>query len=157
MAKYEITITQRSQALSLHASGTARGRIEELTGYSSSGFSRLLRKAKSRGYVIGGPILPYYIEDEPRTGRPLILTEKKKAEIVKVLIKNNITRAYNTKKLGEETNISSTSVWKAIKSEGFNNVKYTTKPGLNLDQKATRFRFTVMVMLWILAQWMCII
>ncbi|KAI2617870.1 hypothetical protein GGR54DRAFT_201475 [Hypoxylon sp. NC1633] len=60
----------RCQALAMHAEGSSRQRIRDITGYSPSGFTRLLQKAKNKGYVVGGPILQRYVEDGKRSGRP---------------------------------------------------------------------------------------
>lgn len=62
----------RVQALTLHAEGASRAKISEKTGYSTSAFTVLLRKAKSRGYVVGGPVLLEYVIDSPGRGRPKV-------------------------------------------------------------------------------------
>lgn len=60
----------RCQVLALHGAGLSRKQIYEVTGVSPTGFFRLLRKAKERGYVVGGPVLLAYVKDAKRSGRP---------------------------------------------------------------------------------------
>lgn len=66
----EFDVAVRAQALTLHAEGNSRAMITAKTGYTSSGFSKLLQKAKSRGYVPGNRILLEYVSEAPGRGRP---------------------------------------------------------------------------------------
>ncbi|XXH02044.1 hypothetical protein Hte_008409 [Hypoxylon texense] len=70
MPRESYDIGPRVQALALYGEGATRQRIHEVTGLSPSGVTRIIQKAKSRGYVTGGPILKAHVEDKPKSGRP---------------------------------------------------------------------------------------
>lgn len=74
--RHEFDIALRAQALTLHALGVSRAEIKEKTGYSISGFTKLLRRAKRLGYTVGGPVLSKYVAGQVRPGRPKISTTK---------------------------------------------------------------------------------
>jgi hypothetical protein len=105
----EFDIAQRTQALSLHAEGSTRATIQEKTGYSPSGFTRLLQKAKQRGYVVGGVIINAHVEDKPRTGRPATRKAMKNADYVEVVEKSISNRDYPPEKTGGAIGMLTTS------------------------------------------------
>lgn len=104
MARKEYDIALRAQALSLHATGASRAVIQEKTGFSSGGFGKLLTKAKSLGYVVGGPIVSEYVADQPKAGRREALTPAKKDLIIKIVTENNSSRPIATQKIADIVN-----------------------------------------------------
>ncbi|KAK3896401.1 hypothetical protein C8A05DRAFT_20615, partial [Staphylotrichum tortipilum] len=69
------TIAERTQALTLHACGTKYSEIEAITGIKAEAFKQLLRKAKQRGYLPGGPVKDEHVCDGAKSGRPKVITE----------------------------------------------------------------------------------
>ncbi|KAI0593225.1 hypothetical protein F4775DRAFT_578822 [Biscogniauxia sp. FL1348] len=76
-------VALRSQALTLHAQGASRQEIQQKTGYSPQGFGKLLTKAKSRGYVVGSPVLLKYVENGKRKGRPQLHENSQRKKLPK--------------------------------------------------------------------------
>ncbi|KAH6635979.1 hypothetical protein F5144DRAFT_161575 [Chaetomium tenue] len=66
----ESTLVERVQALTLHSKGAKTPEIENITGIRKEAFKALLRRAKDRGYCVGGPIKEEHVVNGPRTGRP---------------------------------------------------------------------------------------
>ncbi|KAI0144867.1 hypothetical protein BJ166DRAFT_79302 [Pestalotiopsis sp. NC0098] len=74
----QYSIAQRAQALQMYADGKTRTEIQAVVGYSPDGFNSLLRTARSRGYVKGGPIYDHHVQDSPRSGRPAVRRERER-------------------------------------------------------------------------------
>ncbi|EAQ91526.1 predicted protein [Chaetomium globosum CBS 148.51] len=66
----ESTLVERVQALTLHSKGAKTPEIENITGIKKQAFKALLRRARERGYCVGGPIKEEHVVNGPRTGRP---------------------------------------------------------------------------------------
>ncbi|KAK4248927.1 hypothetical protein C7999DRAFT_30617 [Corynascus novoguineensis] len=69
------SIAQRTQALTLHAMGIKHSEIEAKTGVKKEAFKSLLRRAKDRGYIPGGPVKEEHVANAPKSGRPTVVTE----------------------------------------------------------------------------------
>ncbi|KAK3905184.1 hypothetical protein C8A05DRAFT_12978 [Staphylotrichum tortipilum] len=95
------TIAERSQALTLHACGAKSQEIQDKTGIKQSAFYTLLRKAKSRGYIPGGPVKQEHVEDAPKSGRPKAITPVIGQTIVDIVTKNSTTRMYSTQQIAD--------------------------------------------------------
>lgn len=66
------TLSQRVQALTLHATGAKISEIEAITGVKEWTFYAILSRAKRRGYVPGGPIKDEHVTNAPIPGRPKV-------------------------------------------------------------------------------------
>ena len=66
----EYTIAERVQALAMHATGKKPVEIEAIVGMHRESFKTVLKRAKQRGYVVGGKIEERHVESLPRSGRP---------------------------------------------------------------------------------------
>lgn len=66
----KINITVRAYAVTLMGKGHTRREIERETGVKPSQASRLLRKAKERGWKEGEIALDFHVADRSRSGRP---------------------------------------------------------------------------------------
>ncbi|KAI8630731.1 hypothetical protein F5Y19DRAFT_426238 [Xylariaceae sp. FL1651] len=104
--KKEFNIATRIQALSWHNKGRSQAEIMAKTGYSATGFSDLIAKAKRRGYCPGKEalVLHEYVELGKRTGRPPVLSQAKKDEIVKVFTTDQVSRKFSTQALTDQLN-----------------------------------------------------
>ncbi|KAI8626845.1 hypothetical protein F5Y19DRAFT_444620 [Xylariaceae sp. FL1651] len=125
----EFDVATRIQALSWHNEGRSRAEIIAKTGYSQSGLSKLILKAKQRGYCPREEALVRleYVESGARTGRPPALSQAKKDEIVKILTTERISHKFSTRELTENLNktksegekpLARRTVLRAIRSEG---------------------------------------
>jgi hypothetical protein len=76
MARKEIDIATRAQALTLLEAGCPIHIISEYTQISKSSIYRIHKTASERGYnpLISKTILSSYLEDAPRSGRPVKAT-----------------------------------------------------------------------------------
>lgn len=70
----ESTVTERTQALTLHASGTRLPEIKAITSIKKAPSYKFLKKAKQRGYVPGGLVLPEHVEMRLAVGGLLLST-----------------------------------------------------------------------------------
>ncbi|KAI0489646.1 hypothetical protein F4859DRAFT_509232 [Xylaria cf. heliscus] len=124
----EFDLGTRIRALTLHSEGYSRAAIVEKTGYSASGLSTLISKAKKRGYKPReGPILREFVDTEPGKGRPPLLTEERKKRIVAILTSDKASRKLTTQQLADRINSQSLgdpplcrrTVLNALNAEGF--------------------------------------
>ncbi|KAI1426377.1 hypothetical protein F5Y12DRAFT_294879 [Xylaria sp. FL1777] len=100
----EFNLVTRTQALTLHSEGYSRAVIIQKTGYSASGLSHLISKAKKHGYKPGkGPILHEYVETKPRKGRPS-LSASQKAKVITLLESDIAFRKSSTQKIANRIN-----------------------------------------------------
>ncbi|KAF2811428.1 uncharacterized protein BDZ99DRAFT_559437 [Mytilinidion resinicola] len=82
-------VATRAQALTLKSLGIPNGEIERITGIKPRTLRDLWQKAFSRGFDPNAPkILDSYVEDAPRSGRPLLQTPRKTARLQKLVSKN---------------------------------------------------------------------
>lgn len=162
----EATITERTQALTLHSTGAGYAKIEEVTGIKKGAFAHLLRKAKERGYVKGGRVDLCHVESAKRSGRPRIITEENSiGQIIEAVVtKNSTTRQYSTQEIAEAIAErlkpvpgaiapSRRTILRWLHANGFKNVKLTTKPGLNNPQKLRRLEWCLQHQDWTLDDW----
>ena len=93
MARKEIDIATRAQALSLLQVGCPIYIIIEYTQISKSSVYRIQQTASARGYnpSISKTILSSYIEDAPRSGRPVKATPEVEELIIRLISKNLLT------------------------------------------------------------------
>ena len=109
--------------------------------------SRLRKKAISRGWEEGNdqPLLLKHVTDILKSGRPP-LSQEICDEVLRVVTKNSTSRMYSCQKiaeivsenLGKEDIISTSSVYRVLKRNGYGNYKPTVKPGLTQKMKDDR-------------------
>ncbi|KAL2146644.1 hypothetical protein VTI28DRAFT_3143 [Corynascus sepedonium] len=100
--------------------GVKMSEIQAKTGIKPSTFYALLRKAKERGYVPGGPVKEEYVADAPKSGRPTVITEPVAQAMDQVTIDDSTTRK----------GPSRVTLWRWSKRAGSKNVTLANKPGL---------------------------
>ena len=68
--------------------------ITEKTGLNKSTVSRIKKRAKERGYTpeTNPTIIMAYVEDAPRSSRPIKLTVEVEEQVVKAILKNSTIR-----------------------------------------------------------------
>ena len=141
-------IGTRIQALTLLENKFPIAQITEITGVSKSQVYSYRRTAIQRGYnpQVDKRLLISYVEDAPRSGRPVKATEEVKKQLVEVVTKNSTTRQWSTQKIANAialigTKISARTVLNILNSLGYSPCKPTYKPGLTIEAKATRLKW----------------
>ena len=127
------------------------------TGFSVSQVSRIMQKAKDRGFnkdAVPCIVLMKHVSDELRSGRPhKVEPEALFAELQTLVRKNRATREMSLEDLALAVGSSATVVRMVMKKLGFKKLKITTKPGLNDKQKAARLKFCRLYEHWTLEDW----
>ena len=101
MARKEIDIATRAQAFSLLEVGCPSNIIIEYTQISKSSVYRIQQTASVRGYdpLILKTILSSYLKDALRLGYPVKATPKVEELIIRLILKNSLTREYTCKRI----------------------------------------------------------
>ncbi|KAF4216556.1 hypothetical protein CNMCM8980_001993 [Aspergillus fumigatiaffinis] len=148
-------VTVRVQALTLAYCGVDMKHIEATTGMPRQTIQYWLKKARERGYnlEIDPRILPVYVEDGKRTGRPKEITEATEQAILESISKDRNGREKSSEILAFEAGISYSSVLRILKRHGYKAVKQTTKPGLTDEMKQKRLQFCLAHKDWTLEDW----
>ena len=91
-------IGTRVQALSLFENKVPIPEITQITGVSQAQIYALRRTAVRRGYDHSQSLklLLSYVEDAPRSGRPVKATEEVKQQVKEVVTRNSTTRQWST-------------------------------------------------------------
>ncbi|AEO61168.1 hypothetical protein MYCTH_61415 [Thermothelomyces thermophilus ATCC 42464] len=95
------TVVQRTQALTLHSMGVKTSEIEAKTGVKKEALKSLLRRAKARGYIPGGPIKEEHVANAPKSGRPKVITESVTQVIEQLVTKNSTRRQYSCQQIAD--------------------------------------------------------
>jgi transposase len=151
----------RLQALTLLENKTSVPIITKITGVSKSQVYGLRQQAIARGYnpAESQKLLLAYVEDAPRSGRPIKATEEVKDKVVAIISKNSSTRQMSTQLIASSLNltlnttISARTVYNILKSLGYGSFKPTYKPGLTKEAKATRLKWCLEYQHWTLEDW----
>jgi transposase len=148
-------VTVRVQALTLAYCGVDIKHIEATTGMPRQTIQYWIKKARERGYnpEIDPRILPVYVEDGKRTGRPKEITEATEQAILESISKDRNGREKSSEILAFEAGISYSSVLRILKRHGYKAVKQTTKPGLTDEMKQKRLQFCLAHKDWTLEDW----
>jgi uncharacterized protein YerC len=87
-------IGTRLQALCILQMKVAVKEIKEITGISAQSISRIHKTAIERGYnpEKSQKLVLAYVEDMPRSSRPLKATKEVKNKVVETILKNSTTR-----------------------------------------------------------------
>ncbi|KAK3336981.1 hypothetical protein B0T19DRAFT_338554, partial [Cercophora scortea] len=97
------TVAERVQALCLHAVGKRVSEIEAVTGIKKEAFKQLLKRAKSRGYVVGDKIEDRFVLNAERSGRPKIIGEVEAKVILQVVCKDFDGRCSSTQEIADQS------------------------------------------------------
>jgi transposase len=131
--------------------------IEAATGVKERTLGDIKLKAIERGYdplVDGLRITSYHVEDGSRTGPPrTAVNETNKRLVIEIVSKDKQGREKSAEVIGNELGVSRQSVCRIMKKLGYKKVKYTTKPGLNAEQKEKRLAFCRKYQDWTLEDW----
>ncbi|KAF7179335.1 hypothetical protein CNMCM7691_008268 [Aspergillus felis] len=148
-------VTVRVQALTLAYCGVDMKHIEATTGMPRQTIQYWVKKARERGYnpEIDPRILPEYVEDGKRTGRPKEITKATEQAILESIGKDRNGREKSSEILAFEAGISYSSVLRILKRHGYKAVKQTTKPGLTDEMKQKRLQFCLAHKDWTLEDW----
>jgi hypothetical protein len=141
------TVGARIQALTLLENGVIVDKITSKTGIAGSSIYRIRTKACSRGWAPHKILETWHIDDAPRPRRPPISTALVKF-IVATVTKNSITRGWSCERIAAEISntpgwqpVSVSTVYRALKQEGYGVFKKTVKPGLTSDQMKARLEW----------------
>jgi transposase len=117
--------------------------IAREVGISKATVNRIYAKAIERGFDHANPILAdEYVQDGPRSGRPRTSDLAKDIAISKVQ-RDRYGREKSCADIAGELSlegleISATSIWRILKTAGYNKTKPTRKPGLTKKMRAER-------------------
>lgn len=151
----------RLQALALLEMSIPVATICDITGISESAIYRLRTNAKTRGYnpQQSKRLVLAYIQDAPRSGRPIKATQEVKKSVVETISKNSTTRQLSTQAIIDCVNksldikISARTTYNILKSQGYGYFKPTYKPGLTREAKAIRLKWCLDHKDWTLEDW----
>jgi hypothetical protein len=94
------------QALCLFKNKVPVPEIKEITKIATSQIYAIQKTAITQGYnpTVNKKLLLSYVKDAPRSRRPLKVTEEIKKQVIKVVIKNSITRQITTQTIANKIN-----------------------------------------------------
>ena len=114
------------------------------TGVAQSSLYKIRAKACSRGWAPHKILETWHVDDAPHTGRPPISTALVKF-IVQTMAKNSTTQGWSCERIAAEVSntpswqsVSTSTVYRALKQEGYGVFKKTVKPGLTIEQMEAR-------------------
>jgi transposase len=149
-------ICARTQALTLLGIGWPTRAVEEAIGIPQRTLRNILEKAKKRGYNPDNRdkrVLLHYVEDADIPGRPREIKDEQRDALIKSVQSDRNNREKSSEVIAYEHGISSSSTLNILHENGFNSVKKTTKPGLNIDQRAARLQWCIAHKDWTLENW----
>jgi hypothetical protein len=128
---------------------------------SISQINTIYRTAIERGFDPDAPWLlrDEYIRNAPRSGRPTKQTDEVKSLVVNQISENASSRELTCDSIANEVSnrlsliISAMTIWRVLKSEGYNKVKPTRKPGLTAEQRTIRLAWCLDHQDWTLEDW----
>jgi len=137
----QFDIATRAQIVTMKFLGLTTKQINEhlRLHLDTSNIRRIYEKATSRGFGKESPVLlDLHVNDSPRSGRPTKQTAEKVAEIEGKVTKDRFGREKSAEYLSREVEISSSTVQRILKRQGYSKTKPTRKPGLTAAQKQAR-------------------
>src|SRR6266516_1841768 len=152
----------RTSVLALWASGESIINVINQFGMPRATFDSIRKKAESRGWRKGDPVLLEYVSNAPRLGRIEKIIGDLEEKIIEIFTKNSTTRAYSTAQIAtvvehsfQETgfSVSRRTILRFLKRKRYKNCKRTTKPGLNNLQKKERLRWALRYKAWTIENW----
>ena len=138
--------------------GKTTAEIAEKTGLKVRTINDIYARAIQRGFEpnhLPLVIRDEWLEDAPRSGRPLKQTEETATAIVKKVRLDQYRREKSCADLAGDLsqdgiNISAMTVWRILKKMGFRKTKPTRKPGLTKQMKEERLKWCLEYKDWTL-------
>ena len=145
----------RLQALALAEAGIASKIVTAITEISRYTISRLQKQARTRGYdpKVSKKLLLSYVEDAPRSGRPLVTTPQVKNAVLKSIRKDRDGREKTSFMLAAEQGISSTTILRILKRNNFRPCKTIKKSSLTEAMMEARYQFALRYQHWTIEDW----
>jgi hypothetical protein len=99
-----------------------------------------------------------WLQDAPRSGRPLKQTTTTRNEVITKVRNDRYDREKACADIAGELSlqgidISSTTIWRILKTAGFQKTKPTRKPGLTKKMRAERLKWCLDHQHWTLEDW----
>ncbi|USP76585.1 Transposase [Curvularia clavata] len=128
--------------------GKSTAYIAAVTGISPRTIDSIYGRACQRGFEPNAPtikLLPEYLEDAPRTGRP-----RKQEAVHEATLKKVRRDRYGREKScadiagdlsAQGYNVSSSTIWRVLRAAGYNKTKPTRKPGLTQKMRQERLEW----------------
>lgn len=169
-----LDICDRAEAVTLRGKGKlTRAQIQEATGVSPAQLTRLVAKAKERGWQPGERCRDHHVADRARQGRPKLIVGNLADRTISLLTRNSTTRGYSALELAQKLSegsdepqgtdegdlqplrpsVSRSSIQRFLRKQGFRPVKHTTKPGLTKGQEWVRLHWCWERRNWTLEDW----
>ena len=155
----------RVKILILYAQGKSQPNIIQQTGVSATSITRIINKAKSRGWdptsldpAKSQPKIKY-VTNNLRSGRPPVISKERGDQAILVLVRNSTTRQYSVDELAQKIltrfkwKVSARTIRRFLYHIGYRSVKLTTKPGLNNKQKLKRISRCLGLLDWPVEKW----
>ena len=153
-------VATRAQVLTLKEfAGLKPEAISEITGVKRSEIFNILKRAKERGYEKEHLLQDRFFEDATRPSRPPVVTKTAVDEVKKVISESRKTRSLTVVDIARRvraatsSEISPSSIWRALRFSGYWKVKPTMKPGLTSVQKVERLKWYLAHKDWTLEDW----
>jgi transposase len=140
--------------------GKSTTQISEITGISPRTIDAIYGRACQRGFEPNArliKLLPEYLEDAPRAGRP-----RKQEAVTGATIEKVRRDRYGREKSCADIagdlsahgfDVSSTTVWRVLRAAGYNKTKPTRKPGLTKKMRQERLDWCLTHKDWSLKDW----
>ena len=162
MAPRYTDISTRAAILTLKSRfvGRSTSQISEILGISPRTVDSIYSRACQRGFEPNGPtlkILPEYLEDAPRSGRPRKQEAIHEATVEKVR-RDRYGREKSCADIAGDLSlyghdVSSTTVWRVLKAAGYKKTKPTRKPELTKKMRQDRLDWCLAHQHWTLEDW----
>lgn len=145
MVNKHTDLSTRAQALALAEYGVPMDEIKAITHLTKSTIYRYKSMARQRGYdpAISRVLKDEYLVDEIRSGRPPVLTEKQKEDLVTSVKKDKSNREKSAQYIAFEHGTSSSTVLRVLHAANLHKRKPSTKPGLTSSMKEARLQFAL--------------
>ncbi|KFY41167.1 hypothetical protein V494_03175 [Pseudogymnoascus sp. VKM F-4513 (FW-928)] len=129
--------------------GKTTAEVAEKTGFSTRQINRIYARAIERGFDpnhIPLVIRDEWLQDAPRSGRPVKQTVDARKEIIAKVRTDRYGREKACADIAGElslqgVDISATTIWRVLKKAGFRKTKPTRKPGLTKKMRAERLQW----------------
>jgi len=148
---HRYTLVQRIHCLVLITEGFSVAEIEKKTGVSERSQWAIRKKAYDRGFrpEEDPRILESYVIGV-KSGRPKEISKDTEEALLAAVRNDRSSREKSSEVLAYEQNISQSSALRILKSNGLNNVKPITKPGLTKAIQKIRFEWALAYQHWTL-------
>ena len=139
MVNKHTDLCTRAQALTLAEIGHPMHEIMAITNLARSTIYRYKSMARKRGYdpTISRILKDEYLVDDPRSGRPPVLIEEQKKDLVTSVKKDRNNREKNAQCIAFEHGVSKSTVLRVLHAANLHKRKPTT-----MDDKENRVRRT---------------